>query len=96
MDYIITADGVLRTKNHEYTTLKANSPTAKKFVVQAINDLSPNDQVRYKKDGRTMQCLYDRENDTLFMVEKDDVTQIVLNRYAVLNARTITENYANN
>lgn len=94
MDYIITADGVLCTKNHQYIVLNANkelSPINRRFVAQAMGDLSPNDQVRYKKDGLTMQCLYDRENDTLFTIEKDDVTQIVLNRYAVLNARTITE-----
>lgn len=94
MGYIITADGMLCTKNHQYIALNANkelSPINRRFVVQAMVDLSPNDQVRYKKDGLTMQCLYDRENDILFTIEKDDVTQIVLNRYAVLNARTITE-----
>lgn len=94
MDYIITADGMLRTKNHQYIVLNANkelSPVNRRFVVQAMNDLYPNDRVRYKDNGRTMQCLYDRENDTLLTIEKDDVTQIVLNRYAVLNARTITE-----
>lgn len=94
MDYIITADGVLHTKNHQYIVLNMHgelSPIDRKFIAQAMNDLYPNDKVRYKNDGRTMQCLYDRENDTLFTIEKDDVTQIVLNRYAVLNARTITE-----
>ena len=94
MDYIITSDGVLHTKNHQYIALNANkelSTINRRFVTQAMNDLYPNDRVRYKKDGRTMQCFYDRENDTLLTIEKDDVTQIVLNRYAVLNARTITE-----
>jgi hypothetical protein len=94
MDYIITADCVLRTKNHQYIVLNMHgelSPIDRRFVAQAMGELSPNDQVRYKHNGLTMQCLYDRENDTLFTIEKDDVTQIVLNRYAVLNARTITE-----
>lgn len=83
--------GTYRTKNYVYQAYQANdlNETARQLVRQVMNDLYPNNSVRYTETERRLHCKYVPEEDILMGYEEIRRTNETTNRFVVYHASTL-------
>ena len=83
--------GTYRTKNYEYTAYNAKDliASSRQLVRQAMNDLFPNNSVRYTDGDRRLHCRYVPEEDMLMGYEEFMSTNETKNRFVVFHASTL-------